>query len=170
MMWRTALKYGAMAGVFLVLLFWVGIRLGKNPVFDSGQLFIDLLILGLFIFFSCKDFKTYSNNGYLHFWQGMTLGFFTYVPAAVIFGVVVLVYFQIAPEAFETMRQQAVDSFMAMKDYWVENWGEEEFQQKVDGLNAKSAGSRTLELVFLKLITGFFVTPVVSVILRKKPE
>jgi hypothetical protein len=107
-MQKVAIKYALLCGAFLLLLFWVSYRFGSNPLIDFRHLFFDLVIFVLFIFFSCKEFKSYRNGGILHFWQGMTLGFLTYAPAALLFSIGLLIFFWVDPNLMEDFRIHAL--------------------------------------------------------------
>ena len=169
-MWKVALKYALMCGAFLLLLFWISYRLGSNPLVDEEHFFLDVLIIGLFIFFSSKEFKTYRNGGILHFWQGMTLGFFTYLPAAIIFSFGLFIAFNLYPELFVQYKLQGIEWMNSNKAMMIENDGLEMFNARVENIQNKTEIRKVMETLFQKIMTGLFVTPVIAIILRKKPN
>ena len=85
MIFKSTLKFALLAGVFMIVIYHLSFWLGVNPQIDLGHLFVDLVLIGLFVFFAEKDYKTYKNGGILHFWQGMTIGFIVYAIGSAIF-------------------------------------------------------------------------------------
>jgi hypothetical protein len=169
-MWRVAYKYALLCGVFLLLAFWISYRFGSNPMIDLRHLFLDLIICALFIFFSCKEFKSYRNGGILHFWQGMSLAFMTYVPAALLFLVGIVVMFYIDPNLLVDFKSQAVAFMESNRLEFLQDMTDEQFAERLDQINEVSAIEMISSATFKKLMAGFFVSPVITVILRRKPN
>jgi len=168
-MWKVAVKYGLICGTFLLLLFWMSYRLGSNPLVDPRHLFLDIFILSLFVFFSNKEFKSYKNEGILHFWQGMTLGFFTYLPAALVFGIGLFVFIKLSPDFMDDYKTQSLEFLESIKSS-IGGINNEEFEE----MNRKNANTTLWERIGIairnKIFTGVLVTPVIAIILRKKPN
>lgn len=167
---RTALKYGLICGVFLTGIFHLSFYFGSNPMVHVEHLIFDLLIMGLFIFFADKEFKTYVNNGILHFWQGMTVGFVVYGTAAVLFAVGIFIYLKISPEAVISYREEATKLLEQGRERIVETFGEAGYQSQLDKIKSMSADNMVFRTFFQKLLPGFLITPVISVILRKQTK
>lgn len=167
-MWKVAVKYSFICGAFLLLSFWVSYRLGSNPMSDFKQLFFDLIIFILFVFFSCKEFKSYRNGGILHFWQGMTLGFLTYAPATIIFAIGVAIFFWVDPNLLEDFKIQALQYMEGNKEEFLSDMSEEQFAAKLERIQTATTTQMISGGTLKKIMAGFFVTPVVAVILRKQ--
>jgi len=168
-MWKVAAKYSAICGGFLLLLFWVSYRAGSNPMIDFRHMFFDLIIFILFVFFSNKEFKSYRNDGILHFWQGMTLGFLTYGPAILIFLVGLVIFFQMDPDLLDDFKAQALFYMESNKEEFLQDMTEEQFATRTDQIKLVTSSQMIGGAVFKKFMAGFFVTPVIAIILRKKP-
>ncbi len=169
-MWKVALKYALLCGMFLLLLFWISYRYGSNPLIDFRHLFFDLIIFVLFTFFSCKEFKSYRNQGILHFWQGMTLGFLTYLPASIIFLIGIIIFFWVDPNLLEDFKVQAVDFLERNKEEFLADMTEEQYNTRMDQIQTVTTTQMISGATFKKFMAGFFVTPVIAIILRKKPN
>lgn len=167
-MWKIALKYALICGVFLLLLFWVSYRFGSNPLIDFRHLYFDLIIFALFVLFSCKEFKSYGNEGILHFWQGMTLGFFTYVPATILFLVGITLFFWTDAYLLEDFKVQALQFMKSNKEEFLGSMTEEQFLAQTAEIKAATTTQMILGSTFKKFMAGFFITPVIAIILRKK--
>ena len=154
----------------MLLLFWVSYRFGSNPLSDFRHLFFDLVIFVLFVFFSCKEFKTYSNDGILHFWQGMTLGFLTYLPASVLFLLGIIIFFWVDPNLLEDFKLQAMYFLESNREEFLNEMTEEQYAARKDQIETVTTLQMISGATFKKIMAGFFVTPVVTIILRKKPN
>ncbi|MEP1093606.1 MAG: DUF4199 domain-containing protein [Cyclobacteriaceae bacterium] len=167
---KSSIKYSLLCGLFLVALFWVSVKFGSNPLLDIRHFLFDLVIYFLFIFFAQKEFKTYQNEGILHFWQGMTIAFVVYLPAAVIFTISLLLIFQMDPSIMENYREGALAFLESKKDVLLEGITQEEYAQRVNNIDFITSSDLVLSSGLKKVLAGFFITPVVSIILRKKPK
>ncbi len=168
-MWRVAYKYALICGVFLLLSFYISYRFGSNPMMDFRHLFFDLIIFSLFIFFANKEFKSYRNQGILHFWQGMTLSFMTYVPATLIFLIGIVVFFQVDPNLLSDFKAQAMAFMESNREEFLQDMTQVQFDERILQIQEVSATQMISSATFKKLVAGFFVSPVIAIILRKKP-
>ena len=170
-MLKSTLKYSILCGLFLSALFYVSLKFGSNPILDPRHFFFDIAVFFLFIFFAGKEFKDFRNGGIFFFWQGISIGFMVMIPAVIIFSLIVLVIFQQFPELIEQYREGAREMLEAQKDLYADTFGEEaideEYQNQIDSRTPIELIMRTS---FWKIVTAFLVTPVVSIILRRKPN
>lgn len=169
MMWKVALKYALICGIFLIVLFMISFRFGSNPLIDFRHLFFDLIMFTLFIFFSNKEFKTYRNGGILHFWQGMTLGFLTYVPASILFIIGLITYFQVDPSLLSSFKAESIEFIRANEEEFLQDMSQETLDQRIAAIETITATQMIASAAFKKIMAGFFVSPVITIILRKKP-
>lgn len=167
---RPSIKYSVICGVFLIALFWLSLKFGSNPLLDAKHFFFDLSILFLFIYFANREFKTYHNEGYLHFWQGMTISLIVYLPAAVIFSLLLLLILTIDPSIMENYRLDTLAFLESKKDVLLEGISQEDYDQQKAGVKNASILDLVISSGLKKIVAGFFITPVVSIILRKKPK
>ncbi|XOV91485.1 MAG: DUF4199 domain-containing protein [Bacteroidota bacterium] len=169
-MLKVSFRYALFCAGFLVILFFVSGYFGSNPLIDLSQLFFDVMIIGVFIFFALKDYKMNFYDGYLHFWQGMTIGFFLYTIVALMFSLFLALFLWADPALLTAYKESAIAFLNGKRDVYVEQFGEEGFQVQLDGIESVTAMDLWLSSGVKKIIAGFFVTPVISIILRKKPK
>ncbi len=170
MIFRSTFKYALIAGVFMILIYHLSFWLGVNPQIDLGHLFVDLVLIGLFVFFAEKDFKTYRNAGILHFWQGMTIGFLVYAIGAVVFLLGQIIYYHFDAEAVINYQSAATKFLEERSDLFIEKFGEEMYQIQLEEIHRVTQWDLIQESTLKKVIAGFFITPVISIILRKQPN
>ncbi|MEQ9403147.1 MAG: DUF4199 domain-containing protein [Cyclobacteriaceae bacterium] len=167
---KPSIKYSILCGLFLIALFWVSVKFGSNPLLDIRHFLFDLVIFFLFIYFAAREYKTYYNDGYLHFWQGMSIAFIVYLPAAVIFTISLLLILTMDPSVIENYRLGAQAFMESKKDVLLEGISQEEYEQQYAEIRKISVSDLVISSGLKKILAGFFITPVVSIILRKKPK
>src|SRR5690242_2176359 len=86
------IQWGVLAGaltiVFLISMFYVG----RHPLMISPFMDFRVLLFGVCIFFSLREFRESHQGGALYFWQGMVGGFILVIIAATIASVLLLVF------------------------------------------------------------------------------
>lgn len=167
---KPTLKYSILCGIFLSALFFISLTFGSNPLLDQRHFFFDLAVFALFIFFACKEFKVYRNGGIFHFWQGINIGFIIMIPSVIIFSLFLFVIFEQFPELIDQYKVGAKLLVDAQKELYVETFGEKVIEEQYEQIDARKPIDLIMRSSVWKIITGFLVTPVVAIILRKKPK
>jgi hypothetical protein len=163
----TSLKYGLIGGALTIILFFILIFLDINPFVAYKKLDFGFLILPVFIFFSIKEFRDLRNNRQLRFWQGMTVGFFTYIFLALTSAVFILLALSFYPQVLD---QYIIDRSLMVennKSQIVETLGEEVYYQTYQDLQQISPFVLALDDFLKKIFAGLFITIIISVILRR---
>lgn len=169
-MFKVTWKYSLLCGVFLIVLYHLSAYFGINPLINIGHLLFDILIFGLFIFFASKEYKSYHNNGILHFWQGMTIGFTVYSLGSLLFAVGLIIYFYFDDLALIKYQEAATGFLNERAEIYQEQFGEEGFTQQLHEIEQITIRDLVFSSTIKKLFAGFFITPVISIILRKQPK
>ena len=169
-MFKVAIRYALIGAIFLVVLFFLSGVFGVNPLIDLSHLLFDVIIFSVFIFFAEKDYKENLGNGFLHFWQGMTIGFFVYSSATLVFSLVLGIYFQTDPSILSDYQEAATAFLESKREQYTEQFGEGGFNIQLEGIKTVTLLDLWVSSAVKKIIAGFFVTPVISIILRKKPK
>ncbi|MEM6735862.1 MAG: DUF4199 domain-containing protein [Bacteroidota bacterium] len=167
---KSTAKYSILCGVFLFSLFFVSLRLGGNPFFNILHYLFDVVVFFLFTFFAGKEFKDFKNDGYLHFWQGISIGSIVCIPAAIVFSLSLYVIFELNPKLMEEYRESAKAFLESKKDVFLEEFSREKFMEQFSAVDFVSTSELALQTLWKKLFMGFFITPIVSIILRRKPK
>lgn len=169
-MLKPTLKYAVLCGVFLSALFFVSLKFGSNPLLDQRHFFFDLAVFFLFIFFAGKEYKDFRNKGIFHFWQGISIGFIVLIPSILIFSFFLFVIFNLYPELIDQYKIGAKSMVNTQREMIIENFGENAVQDQFEQINARTYFDMILRNSGWKILSGFLVTPVVSIILRRKPN
>jgi len=167
---KPSIKYAILCGVFVLGLFFVSMNFGSNPLLDPRHFFFDLAVFFLFIYFAGKEFKDVRNGGFLHFWQGISIGFIVFIPAVLIFSLALYVIFEVYPTLIEEYKEGAKAFLESRKEIFLEEFTEDQFEKQVVSVDDVTSSRLVLNTFWKKLFAGFLVTPVVAIILRKKPK
>jgi len=167
---KPTLKYSLLCGIFLVGLFFISINFGSNPLLDSRHFWFDLGTYFLFIFFAGKEYKDFRNDGILHFWQGISIGFIVFIPAILFFEGVLFITLQSSSDLLEMYKEGAEALMKANEEFYKEELGEEALNERYATI-ADITPAQLVQMTFRnKLFSAFLITPVVAIILRKKPK
>lgn len=151
----------------LIAAYHVALSTGSNPLINVSHLLVDIVLIAVFEVFAMRYWK--SANTYLHFWQGMTIGLIVYGVSALIFLVSQAINFHFNPTALSSYKEASMAYLENGKEFYIEKLGEEGFTQQKQAIHDVSNWDLIISSSFKKIIAGFFITPVISIILRKKP-
>lgn len=162
------LKYGSVGGVLSILLIFILPWFGENPLI-RGNLF-SFFFVPIFVFFSIKEFKKYYNGGYLHFWQGMSIGFLTYTVLALLSAIFIWIYLEtLNPEVLQEYITDRIQLMTGSKANLVERLGEATFEQSLKSVQLTTAFDMALDDFIRKVAIGFFITTIISIVMRQQP-
>ena len=71
---RISVRYGTVGGILAFVLLIIMFYLGRHPLITSPFLDFRVLLFGIFIFFTLKEFRDYEQDGVLYFPQAMIGG------------------------------------------------------------------------------------------------
>jgi uncharacterized membrane-anchored protein YitT (DUF2179 family) len=164
------LTWGALAGTLTIVLVAAMYYIGRHPLMVSPFMDFRILLLGVCVFFSLREFRDGHQNGALFFWQGMVGSFIMVVVASTIASILLL--------AFCSFESSFIPSYVkAMTEYLktfppedIVRIGKDVYQRNLDQLPATNS-KQIASLYFMQsLMIGFFVSIILSVILRKEPK
>jgi len=163
-------RYGAIAGVLAIVLLIAMYYMGRHPLMVSPFVDFRILLFGVFIFFGLKEFREVNQEGTLLFWQGMLGSFILVMVAGTVASLLLL--------AFCSLETSFIPSYVkAMTEYLktfpaedVKRIGKEVYERNLEQLPATNS-KQIAGLYFMQsLMIGFFVSIILSVILRKEPK
>ena len=160
------LKYGAIGGVLVILLYLVFYFLGKNPIIEIKL--VDILLLAIFIFFCLKEFRDKYNHHELHFWQGVTGGMIAYFSIALISAAfILLLLVVIDPDITTNYIETRIELINENKENLIESINEQAYIDALEGVKKTTPLDLAVDDFLKKSIIGLFLTIIIAVILRK---
>jgi len=164
---KICVRFGLVAGVLTSVLMIILFYIGKHPFLIAPFLDFRILIFGVFIFFSLKEFRDYYQEGLLYFWQALP-GSLVVVLVASLAGSAGLYFFGLVEPGF---LQRYIQEMMAyLKTFPPENIeqiGKETYERNLNGLPATNLADLVKTYFFQGTIIGFFISIILSVILRR---
>ncbi len=89
---RIPLKYAFVASILAMAVIMVLFYTHRHPLLIPIVYDYRILLFGVFIFFTLKEFKDYHNAGVLHFWQGLLMGILFYLALGLIVGIFIHIF------------------------------------------------------------------------------
>jgi hypothetical protein len=167
----TSAKYGAIASVISFIGILTFYYSGKHPLLFPPYLDFRILLFGIFIFFSLKEYRTFVNDGILYFWEGL-IGSLTLVT---VFSILCSLYIYI----FSSVEDNFIKSFVVLfreqaKTFSPEDIkqiGKENFERYLKELPANTTSYTVAKNYFIQsYVISFFISIILSVILRRQPK
>lgn len=164
-----AIRNGAIAGVLAIaLLLLIYYAIGKHPLMVAPFLDFRIVLLGIFIFFTLKEFRETYQGGILHFWQGMA-GSFIMVMITATLASVLLWIFTAIDSGFVTDYVQGMTEYLkSFPEDDIARIGKDAYQRNLEGLPATNGKQIAASYFVQSVIIGFFVSIIISVISRKQ--
>ncbi|MGK7395479.1 MAG: DUF4199 domain-containing protein [Candidatus Cyclobacteriaceae bacterium M3_2C_046] len=163
------LKYGAMGGFLAFVAVLVFYFIGESPILIAR--FLDLLILPIFLFFSLKEYRDYYNEKQLHFFQGIAVGFVTFVTLAAVSAIFLFIFLEfIDPGVLQGYIDERLTQLDQNKASYLEKMSEEVYQSTYESVRNARSYNLALDDFIKKSIIGLFATALIAVILRKVPS
>lgn len=164
---KVGAKYGLFSGVMSIFILWVFVWLGQNPLYEMNFLVLEVILLGIFVLFAIKEFKDRHGMGELRFWQGMSTGFVVYLTTAIVFTPGLWLFLTIEPQVVAEYIQMSYQYQVDNEEMQVERMGRELYEKGLKELKSVRNQDLLLSGFLKKLFLGMFITPLISLILRK---
>jgi hypothetical protein len=165
-----AIRNGALTGVLAIVLMMVMYYFGRHPLMIAPFLDFRILLLGIFIFFTLKEFRETHQNGELHFWQGMAGGFIMVMVAATFASVLLWIFTAIESDFIPEYVVRMTEYLKTFPKEDIERIGKEAYQRNLDNLPSTNGKQIAGSYFIQSMVIGFFVTIILSVTLRKQPK
>ncbi|MDI1321713.1 MAG: DUF4199 domain-containing protein [Algoriphagus sp.] len=164
----SAYQFGGIGGILSVLAFVILSFLRSDPT--NLNLIFGYVITPITLFLAIKFFKEYTNNGFLSFSEGMSVGFVTYCLIALISGLGIWLILILSPVLFEEIKLSKLEVFNQNKETIISEMGEDSFTTTLYSLQNMIPWDVAFSDAIWKVIPGLFFTIIISIILRKNPN
>lgn len=166
---RLSGGYGLIAAGLTIVAFLVFYYLGQQPWRNLLSLILDVILIGTITFVATKDFRDNENGGELRFYHGMTIGFFIYTLTALVFSLFYLLFIVVITPDFLEIYSDSMREFLeSRKEMIIANGSEASFQTQLEGLKEVTASGLALDAFGKKIISGLFLAPIFSIVLRTR--
>lgn len=167
---KISARYGAVGGVLAFALMLVMFYTGPHPLLTSPFLDFRILLFGIFIFFTLKEFRDYHQSGILYFWQAMIGGLMVVLVASIITSLLVLAFGTSQKEFVVAYVKQATAYIKSFPKEDIERIGKQVYARNLNALPATDIFDLAQTYFIQGMFIGFFVNIILSVILRRQPK
>jgi hypothetical protein len=169
--YSVTIKYGAIAAILSIALFLILYYAGRNPLLIPAFLDFRIFLFPIFLVFSIREFKENRNRGFLHFWQGFSIGVMVIGLIAGLMALFILIFGSwIEPDFVSKFIQSSIDQIESAREKITTAIGEEELTKVLEILPSTTLFDLALDYFLKSLPYGLFLTIIISLILRKKPN
>lgn len=167
---KVSVRYGAAAGILAFLLLLVMYYIGSHPLLISPFLDFRILLFGVFVFFTLKEFRDYYQQGILFFWQAMVGGLIVIFMATFVTSLLLWLFGSWKVEFVVSYVDQFTAYLEAFPKEDIERIGKEVYERNLKALPATDILDLTQTYFMQGMLIGFFVNIILSVILRRQPN
>lgn len=163
---RNGLLAGALGIVFLLVLYCMGRHPFLFPIYFDFR----IIMLSVFVVMSLKELRDDHQQGLLSFGAAMMCAFlFTLFFAVLVMGFVWL--FSVLNPAFVTDYINLMTTQLKSLDpAIIDQLGKDVYERNLSALPATNGGTLAFDYFIKSLMISFFVSLIISVILRRQPK
>ena len=165
---KTAYQFGALGGLLSGLSFYVLSLFYPDPT--NLNLVFGYLITPITVFLAIKFFKDYSNEGYLSFSEGMSVGAVSFLLLAILSTGIIWVVLESSSSLFSAIQTAKWAVLEKNKEVIISQVGLASFEVTQTNLQSISPWDIALNDGIWKIIPGMFFSIIISIILRKNPN
>jgi len=164
------LRYGVIAGivgfVLLISLFYFNWHPFLVPVFFDFR----IVLFSVFIVFCLRELREYYFGGLLFFWQGMTAAFILTFVFALIVSTLLLFFTYWNPEFVTQFISQSLEQVKTFTPEDIQRIGKDIYEEGVRSLKEADGMFMARRYFVQCYIISFFISIIISVILRRQPS
>lgn len=167
---KVVARYGLMAGIMGFGLLLGLYYLGRHPFLI--EIFFDfrIFMLGIFIFFSLKEFREDHQDGILYFWQGMIGSFVLTAIFSAVAAFLIYIFGSWNTGFVQTYIVQLTERLSQLPAETIEQIGKEEVDRNLNAIQATTIGDMATTYFVQSFIISFFISIILSVVLRRQPK
>lgn len=166
----VSLRNGAIAGVLAAGLLIVLFYIGRHPMLVMPYADFRVLLFGIFIFFTLKEFRDSYQDGVLHFFQGMVGSFIMVMTAAILSALLVWAYAAINSDFITEFIKQGLEQAKLQFQQASTEKEKNALRVILENIPATNGRGMAMQHFAQSLIIGLFISIILSIVLRKQPK
>lgn len=164
----VSVRFGTVAAGVCMILFTVLYYSGRNPMVIPAFLDFRLLLFPIFLVFGIRDFRENRNNGYLHFWQGFSVGMLIVLIVAVVMGFYIYFLGSLLDPGFTSHYiHTTMDNIVNARDRIIAQVGEKAYRESLRLVPTTTLFDLSLDYFIKSLPPGIILTILISLVLRR---
>ena len=162
---KLPLFFGMITGVVCFLFFLLVQSLEK---FSSTSRALDVGFFTIIIAAATWYYRKKVGQGYLHMWEGISIGYVVWITGALVCGYLSSLYFYFSPKALTHYQGILRQSLLVNKAEAIKVWGNESFQQKLADIDKLEPSSFIFDEFRFTLMLVVMPILLISLVLRKQ--
>jgi hypothetical protein len=163
---RNGLIAAGLSIALLIAMYYMG----RHPLMVSPFLDFRILLFGVFILFTLREFRESHQEGALYFWQGMMGSFITVSVTATLASLMLLAFCAFEPTFMPSYIEAMTDYLKTFPKEDIARIGKDIYERNL-ALLPSTNSKQVAGLYFAQsIVIGLFVSIILSVILRKQPK
>lgn len=167
---RIAVRYGALTAVLLMVFVVSMYYMDTHPFLVNPFLDPRIPVFAIMLSFALKEYRDDYLGGSLFFGQSMVLSFLLTLIAASLCYVGILLFAMLEPALVSSFVKLAEEQTKAFSAEDIDRIGKETFEQSLRELKQADGYFLAGRYFFQSYIISFFISVIVSVILRRTPK
>jgi hypothetical protein len=167
---KVPLLYAAIASVVAMALVLFLFYASKHPFLIPVYADFRIFLFGVFLFFSLKEYRDRHQQGILYFWQGMVGSYVFLLAFSVCVGVCLLMLGTADATFVSEFVRLFTEQARAFPPAEIERMGKENFERNLSAVADTNAFDMVQSYVTQNFLIGFFISIIITVVLRKQPK
>ena len=163
-------RYGAIAGALCIVFIVSSFYMGKHPFLISPFTDFRVFLFAVLLFFSLKEMRDYYLGGSMFFWQGTAGSLFFLASCSAVSAAGIFVFGAVKPQFLSSYVEQFTEQIRNLSTEGTEQIGKEVLEQSLRDLPSTTIGGLAGTYVWQSFVIGFFISVIISVILRQQPK
>jgi len=167
---RVCIKYALVGGALALLMAITTFYIGRHPILIAPYFDFRILLFGVFIFFSLREFRDFHQNGELYFFQAMIGSAIVVLVSSVISTLGIYIFGNLEPGFLNEYIINRTAYLKSFSEADIARIGKEIFDSNLQALPTTNVNGLASTYFGQGLGIGFFVSIILSVIVRKQPK
>src|SRR5688572_17544067 len=169
-LFKVSVRYGAAAGILAFMLMLIMYYTGPHPLLTSPFLDFRILLFGIFIFFTLKEFRDYYHDGVLYYWQAMLGGWAMVLVATIVTSMLLWLFGRWDSDFIDSYIAQVTQYLKSFPKEDIDRIGKEIYDRNLNALPTTNIFDLIQTYFMQGIVIGFFINIILSVILRRQPK
>lgn len=167
---KVAFRYGVI-GAFLCMGFVCTLYyLDRHPFLINPFVDPRVPVFAVMLFFGLKEVREYYLGGTLYFWQGMIGSFLFTLVCASLCWLMLIAFATVEPGFVQRFVTQAIEQTKAFSAEDIDRIGRGTYEQTIQELEKADRYFMASRYFFQSFILSFFISLIISVVLRRQPN
>lgn len=169
-LFKVCLQSGSIAALLGSGLMIAYYYMGNHPFIIPVYFDFRIFLFGVFIYFALKEFRDLIQDGILFFWQGIFGSLFFLLSFSVISSVLLGLFAYFVPEFVNEYVGLKTAELKSFPSDIIEKVGKDVYERNLQLLPSTNAFDLALIYFWQNFMIGFFVSIILSVVLRRLPK